>query len=416
MIFYVGLRTWVSEKAITRNIALLPVASLLAFPYIIEYYIYFEQVLLPVSFALQAIGWLLLFLRKPSLLHVFCIIWTLTMMSSCYTPALGVEALFIVILAIIGLSNKYSVNRLNLDEIQINGLGGDRAYYVCILATVLPIISVIMGITIGRGDRVAAINNSEHIIADIISAYKQFLFNSPIEFTGIYVGVIIAYIIISLTFRVGLINFIVAAWTLSIVGLTQALRGFSLFRVEMSMSRSIIVIPVLVAMVSLTIFSILSKQKTRISKFSLSVFLIINVMYGLYYTYNPKYAAVGVVYNEERFNFLEILETDLDNAFLSFGLKHSDQVDVILAFDRFNVGDLPYVMEYGFPNATYKIINADMPLPDDIGINRPAIIYTTEGQRPNSNIGQRGHDEVVKFRYLDSEISVVRKVIKPDIS
>lgn len=92
IIFADGLRKWTEHKKLAKGeyLVMFCLTAVMAFPYVTEYYLYFEHTLYPLCFTLQLIGWLFHFYSKPTLFSAFAIVWTGIMLIYCYTTALAV--------------------------------------------------------------------------------------------------------------------------------------------------------------------------------------------------------------------------------------------------------------------------------------------------------------------------------------
>lgn len=63
-----GLRKWTEHKKLAKgeSLVMFCLTAVMAFPYVTEYYLYFEHTLYPLCFTLQLIGWLFHFYSKPT--------------------------------------------------------------------------------------------------------------------------------------------------------------------------------------------------------------------------------------------------------------------------------------------------------------------------------------------------------------
>jgi hypothetical protein len=100
LVFYAGLRSAFTSKMKMPSAIGLVVLALMSFPFVGEYYLTFEQAILPLSFCLHATGWFLLLLTTPRLSTFFCLSWIGALLGTSYTPALAAWILLLGALSI----------------------------------------------------------------------------------------------------------------------------------------------------------------------------------------------------------------------------------------------------------------------------------------------------------------------------
>jgi len=413
MMFIVGMHTCAKKLELQTNLAIISTLSLFAFPYIIEYYIYFEHTLFPVCFSLMAFGWLVFFINKPTILNVFGLMWTAGMLATCYTTALAALGLLLVILFLIGISTRFSLNQFGLQHLQINKIDRCLGLKLCLMIMTIPMVYAFLSL-ITRPNAESTFDPSRGGIfasmAVMSYGYRIFFLNDYAIFTGIFAFFIIVYMIYALIGKLGIVHLITAVWILAVVGLTHFLMGFGVYRSQINMSRALVTIPVIVVAVSLVIFRYLKEKNIKVNILLLLVLLCITAGHGLYYISKP--IAQG---DAEMYFTLpsalghRMLIADMEAVSREFGFNHTDDLTIVLDInDLYNFYDYS---QYTFPNANLIILRYYNAFPHGyIDFSKGAIIYTI------NNI-QFGEDLIVDntYVYLGSYPNIVRfeRIIVP---
>ena len=214
MIFACSIRDHIRQYGATRRNdlwVLTAVTALFTFPYITEYYIYFEHTLLPVSFSLQVIGWLLYFVKKPTVLNSIALIWCGSMLIYSYTTALASALLLVVVLAFCFLSKTKTGSVAKTSGLAALAIAGQ----------------LVISFVFGRGDRVTelASDNISELLKAAFTGLRIGLLNDPAVFSSLYLVLIWVYLGVSLTFVLGRSHFLISLWTLSIFILSQVQIG-----------------------------------------------------------------------------------------------------------------------------------------------------------------------------------------------
>lgn len=113
-LFYVAILKYYHHYRHVHKVAALGVVALASFSTLIVLLRTFEQITLPLSFTLQAVGWLLLFRTKSSIIYAACFAWIATMLATSYTPSLAVWVLITAIALIEGIKNIVKGNLRNV--------------------------------------------------------------------------------------------------------------------------------------------------------------------------------------------------------------------------------------------------------------------------------------------------------------
>lgn len=397
MMFYASLRYWTSSLRLTPALAIISLSSLLVFPYLTEYYLYFEHTLFPVCFTLQAIGWLLFMLKKPNLLNAAGLLWTCTMLLGCYTTALGSLALFIVIIFLVGVYALYPSAKL-----KFNDLDNKLFFALCTTISIALILFLLLSLWDGRSDRIAN-TRSESLIESLVAmkeGYAIYFLNKPAVFTGIFAFPIMIYLLLSLAFRLRFINFIVSSWIIAIVGMTQFLKGYSIYVPATSMSRALITIPVIVLAISMTSLLVLEKRKMKVNSLLLGILLVTNLSIGTYNLTKPMMQGDGAKYfMAAALQPTKYLIADMIQVAHANNIDQQDSFMIIYYTDSIWRSNLKDYTCYAFPNAKVIVLKNDQELPSEVDFSVSTLVYWDDNIKMPNKLPE-GEDQVrLYFKY-----------------
>lgn len=410
MMFYASLRYWTSSLRLTPALAIISLTSLFVFPYLTEYYLYFEHTLFPVCFTLQAIGWLLFMLKKPNLLNGAGLLWTCTMLLGCYTTALGSLALFIVIIFLLGIYALYPSAKL-----KFNDLDKKLFFALCITISTALILLLLLSLWDGRSDRIAN-TRSENLIESLVAmkeGYAIYFLNKPAVFTGIFAIPIMIYLILSMSFRLRFINFIVSSWIIAIVGMTQFLKGYSIYAPSTSMSRALITIPVVVLAISMTSILFLENRKMKVHSLLLGMLLVTNLCFGTYNLTKPmmqgdgaKYFAAGIL-QPTKYLIEDMIQVAHANK-----INQLDPLVIVYYTDSIWRSNLKDYTCYTFPNATVIVLKNGQALPSEVDFSVSTLVYWDDNIEMTNRLPV-GEDQVkLYFQYKGEPLlELHRKVL-----
>ena len=428
LLFSNSFRAWGREKGIRHSdgLALAAVSALFVFPYVTEYYLYFEHTLFPVCFSLQAIGWLLLFLIRPTFFHTIALYWTGSMLVYCYTTGLAAVAILVVLLLLICLEvllrKKPSRSGTALPSAFFADPYPASAGLVIALAV---LVTVVLSLAFGRGDRISVLRSAK--ISELIEAAKAGLsiafLHRPATYAGYLLPLVWLYLALAIIFRFGPVHFVVAGWTLSVFALSQMLQGYAIYPPAISFSRTLVTVPVLVTAWYLLAAGLLQANKIKQRKPArryleaslLALIILLNLGVGIRNVALPvvqgdaaKYFAPAELYN------MRLLISDLNRTAANEELYDHDAFNMILYTDNVwlkNPGDYT---AYFFPNARIVLLGSDMPLPGDLDLEVKTLLYVVQAKSPEQLPAGFGHPEtVIVPKKDDPTLQLQRLIYRP---
>ena len=370
LLLYAGFRKWQKSEGLPEIFAMVGVSALFVFPYVTEYYIYFEHTLYPACFTMQCIGWLLLFLKKPSLYHAFAIIWTCGMMANCYTPAIASVALFICIIFLLGFFTLSRKRTLPYPKLE-----GKLFFYTCLNMSGVITLFAAFTFLFGRGDRITDIRSESFLqsLAATKEGYSIFFLNNPAVFSYYLLIFIVAYLVLSLLYRFGLIHLVISVWVLGIVGMSQFLKGYAVYAPSISMSRTLITVPVLVTALFLTGIEAMKKYRIKIRPLLLALIVCINIGFGIYNIFTPVVQGDAEKYfNPETIQPMKYIVRDMVSVVKKPADEKQEHSTVILYTNNIWHKNLKDYACYFLPDTDVYVLDEGEPLPAFTG---RAVIY-----------------------------------------
>lgn len=272
-IFYSGLRSLIPAKT---HIPLIGIAliSIFTFPYVIEFLWNFEQSILPLSFFLASLGWLMIFLKRQSFGNFLSLAWISGLLGTSYTPSLAAWIFMLCSILIVLIFQK------NID----------KKIYLFLLVIIIFIFGSCSFLS--RQD-IRIFSNSTHSIifqetfATVINSFKILFFSKDKQFIApILSSILIPYIILSLLLRFGKIHFLLNLWVLFTVIAAVTFSGYASPPYEFSLHRALVIIPPLLAGSLIFLIIEMNKRKIHISHYN---YLIIMSLFIAFSVWNISY-------------------------------------------------------------------------------------------------------------------------------
>ena len=349
IIFADGLRKWTGHKKLAKGeyLVMFCLTAVMAFPYITEYYLYFEHTLYPLCFTLQLIGWLFHFYSKPTLLSAFAIVWTGIMLIYCYTTALAVVCLLVLLLLCVGLLRR------------------DRGFFKSFHLVSAGVITLnfVFSIIFGRGDRASVLRSNEmaELAQAAVNGLKIALLHQPAVYASFLLPLIWFYLVAGLGFRIGKLHFVISGWIIAVFMLSQMLQGYAVYPAPISFSRTLITVPVLVTgwFLALTGYGgepgLIECYKKRCSQVNsnsrqqklirtispvASIIIILaivaNLIAGFAHIAEPKVQGDAAKYIAPGYlRPMNLLMLDLNEQLAAVGITQDDEFNLVLCTDKF---------------------------------------------------------------------------------
>ncbi len=281
LVFYAGFRRHFRREDPRGFASGLAVLLLTLFPYVLEFLRHFEQSILPLSFTLQALGWLLLLLDGAYLSGLLGLVWTGSLLGTSYTPSLAPWLLLCgVLVALAGVA----------------GEKGARRAVAFWLAAAIPIGGFGLLSFLTRGDLFKSGEGAGGLgaaVGKLSEGFRIFFFGEPRPFVDpLFLLPVVAYLVMALLGRLGRLHFVLSWWVIGVVGFAVFLKGYAAPPPPFAIHRAIVALPVLIfGLVSAALgsgtrwFALLTPRVSVMSAaiictFSISSFLALPVYVG----------------------------------------------------------------------------------------------------------------------------------------
>ncbi len=261
MLFYVGLRKYFNQK---NSIPLLSlsVISLLTFSYVVEYLWHFEQVILPLSFFLQAVGWFMICRKRVTIMNCISLIWIGSLLATSYTPSLSAWIL------VIGMIFYSSVREKILSK-----------KYIWLMSLLFIASFGILSFITRTDLRIVSSTNKMNLtesFANLINGLQLFFFSKGrVYISPLISTVVLFYLIFALTFRFGLKHLIIAVWIVGTVIMSVFFNGYATPPFDVALQRSIITIPMILLGILTVILNKFEPFVCSVSRFVWTMLIII---------------------------------------------------------------------------------------------------------------------------------------------
>jgi hypothetical protein len=398
IIFADGLRKWTEHKKLAKGeyLVMFCLTAVMAFPYVTEYYLYFEHTLYPLCFALQLIGWLFHFYSKPTLLSAFAIVWTGIMLIYCYTTALAVVCLLVMLFLCVGL------------------LSRDRGFFKSfhLVSAGVITLNLVFSVIFGRGDRASVLRSNEmaELAQAAVDGLKIALLHQPAVFASFLLPLVWLYLVVGLGFRMGKLHFVISGWIIAVFMLSQMLQGYAVYPAPISFSRTLITVPVLVTgwLLALTGYGdepgLIERYRKRcsqvnsnssrikligkispISSIIIIIAIVANLLIGFAHIAEPKVQGDAAKYIAPGYlRPMNLLILDLTDHLNAAGITQDDEFNFVLCTDNVWLKNPADYTEYFYPEANIYLCENEDELPADMNVDLQTVVYAVEGSIPNS--------------------------------
>ena len=424
-VMFITLREWLAQQEITEEYALLPCFALLAFPFITEYFMNFEQAITPVSLTMLGIGLFLRLLMHTDIISVVSISYVGCLLADSYTPAIASAGLLVVFLAIFILKLKspkigdillpYSFDKsssktpLDINTVSVAIAGS--------IANILVFFTVTF--IAGRSDRINEFRESTSLIKTAFSSWKEFFTDANARFLGIFCGIILLYMLLSFTFRLKVTDCLISLWVLGVVFFSDYMIGYTSYEKSWIIQRNIIIIPVLLIFVFFAIIRILKKYRLTISK---PVLIIVSLFFfaaGIFNISQPHRSFKYFSYIQPMKYAIDYIEDTLDEN----GLSVTDEFNLVIYTDNILQSNIHDYAKFFFPNAVTYSESGNV-YDSTIDLSKPTLFFAEDERLRTLEPDDMGSDDYIQFlqtsmdsktfknfRY-DTEITWYRKLIK----
>lgn len=221
----------------------------------------------------------------------------------------------------------------------------------------------------GRGDRVTDMRTEIFMesLAATKEGYSIFFLNSPSVFSNYLLIFIVVYLLMSLLYRFGFIHFVISVWVLGIVGMSQFLKGYAIYEPSISMSRTLITVPVLVTAMYLTGLEAIKRYKIKAKPLLLTLVVIINMGFGIYNIYKPVVQGDAAKYfNPDTLQPMKYVINEMVLTVKEAEREGNDSLTLVLYTNNIWLKNLNDYTSYFLPVTKVYALSEGEPLPSPV--------------------------------------------------
>lgn len=373
-LFFIGLtmmflefRNWLKLHNLSENLALFPVYAIVAFRFIAEYYMNFEQAITPVCLTMIGIALFMKIYRRPDVLTVISLSWVGCFYCDSYTPvlaSLGLLGIFILLYIIkIIKDNKEVISQEKLK------------------CKEMPLIKVLLGIEINmvlffvatillkRSDRISETREDVSLVPFALESWGEFFSDSNAIFLGVFSGIVIFYLFLSFLGRLKLYDVMISAWVLGVILFSNYMVGYTTYEKSWILQRNMIVIPVLVTGIFLAFIDILKRQGINLTK---SIELVVIVMLAFLAFCNFKMPHQSFVYFQN-IQPMKYMISYSQKLVKEHGLTAEDEFNLLLITDNILQSNIYDYATFFYPNA-HAVSTTSGEYMQDLNYELPTIV------------------------------------------
>lgn len=339
IMMYLGLREWCKGSGASDKIALIAVYGMLAFRFVAEYFMNFEQAITPISLTMIAVGLFLKFIKDLSCIDLMLMVWLGTFCAGSYTPVLASMGLLLVFLVLFAWdmykkgNEKYAGVEAPMEVVKSIG------YAVIGIVIVTFII-----LTYTKAQKLEQTREEISLFLYCFQCVRDFFFDKDAVFFGCVGLIVLVYMIFAVTFRLKLHDFIIALWVLAVVILANYMTGYTTYQKAWILQRTLIIVPVLIAAITISLIPYLKNFKSKTA----SVFLVVSL--GLVGGYNFQQTHQSFTYFNYVYPMKYMLHTTTEIV-QQEGLNVEDEFNLILYTDNYLQTNLENYTRFLYPNA-----------------------------------------------------------------
>jgi hypothetical protein len=433
LLFFVSLRSWAKTSNFrhARWLTLASVSTLFVFPYVTEYYLYFEHTLFPLCFLLQAIGWLLFFLVKPTLFHGIALAGSASLLVFSYTTGLAAVALLFVFLFFFAWRLRVkrdcedTMNPMSL--IFRHTIFGPLSLWLMAVAL---LFTAVLSFMFGRS---ASSTLRSQDMGELLRAVGKGLsigfLNQPAAYAGYLVIVLWLYIVAALLFRLGLLHALIASWTLGVIVLSQVLKGYAVYPPAVSFSRTLVTVPVLVTAWFLLFCRWGKRLDTHPGKSSpvvrglyrfrvpskqlvsaiLVLVILVNTGFGFFNMTRPRVQGDAAKYFDPNHLLpMRLWVSDLNETLDRASWDADTSFCLVIKTDVVWLKNPKDYTQYFFPNADVYVQNLNTDDPDTMDPTQKSLVYTVE-IIPGTGVPSVGEQKQTQVLMSNGQVLVITR-------
>ena len=371
---YFECREWLKLNEVEETLALLPCYAMIAFRFIAEYYLNFEQAITPVALTMMGIALFMKVYRQMDVVTLIAITRVGCFYSTSYTPALaslGLLICFMILYAVDIYKKNVTIKVVKKTWAECKS---SFAKMELLGASVITMGCFFVATLLGeREDRLTSVRDDMDWILLALDAGRDFFTDKNAVFFGVFLWIVLLYMIFALTFRLKFYDFVMAVWVLGVVVVANVLVGYTTsYEKCWILQRNMIVIPVLVTGIFLTIVRILRVNQLQIRNRCIIVFLLFFGLLGVSHFGKEHQSFTYFRYIQPMKFMITCAETVVEEK----GIADEDDFNIILITDNLLQSNIYDYATFFYPNASAYSMTTKGNIPPNVDWSKRTIVFS----------------------------------------
>ncbi|MBP5533417.1 MAG: hypothetical protein J6X68_05565, partial [Lachnospiraceae bacterium] len=203
----------------------------------------------------------------------------------------------------------------------------------------------------GRSDRITEFREEGSVLNSIFTSWKEFFTDANARFLGIFGGLVLLYIILSIVGAFKLHDALISLWVLAVVFISGYMTGYTAYEKAWILQRNMIVIPVLLTGIFMVLMNFLKKHDLKIPVFIQSIVLVMMLAAGL----------LNFSQQHRSFNYFRYIQpmkhliSYVEDTLGEYDLKVTDEFNLVVYTDNVLEQNMYDYAKFFFPKAAVYI-------------------------------------------------------------
>ena len=203
----------------------------------------------------------------------------------------------------------------------------------------------------GRSDRITEFREEESVLKSMFSAWTDFFTDANARFLGVFGGLVLLYIVLSIAGAFKLHDALISLWVLAVVFMSDYMIGYTSYEKAWILQRNMIVIPVLLTGIFIALMFFLEKHKMKVPVLIQGIVLAVMFTAGLF-NFSQQHRSFNYFrYIQPMKHLISYVGDTLDE----YGLDVTDKFNLVVYTDNILEQNMYDYAKFFFPNAEVYI-------------------------------------------------------------
>ena len=400
-LLYLELRAWLRHLCLWEEYALLPLYALPVFPYITEYFMNFEQTLNPVSYTLLGLALLLRFYRKRDVAGLFALSFVGGMCCNSYTPVLAFFGFLLVFLGLWGVRTLWTLRKTASNKTQPAAFAIKNTLWQAGLCfTLIFQLCCYFATTLvtRQKDMITTVHPEPSVLKAMLISWLDFFLDREALFWGIWLLVLLAYLLFSLFGMLKFRDFLTAGWMLMTAFFSSYLTGYTSYDKAHEIQRNMLILPVFVTAVFFAATRFFRNHPLRPPKLLLPASLTLLLLLGQY-NFCREHLSFTYYRHVQSMKYMLAYTEDL---LAEQDIRDAEEFNLILLTDNRLLSNLSDYTVFFYPEANacvFAVHDLADALPEEIDLTLPTFIFCETADFPEWLSGTSDDKDFQNKRY-----------------